>query len=371
MNPETHDRAPAEKLVFSNALRNCVVFLAVVAGGMVVMYLRGIIAPLVVAAFLLMLIDGLDRTLAQRLPAIPAWLRSTLGAMLILGGFAGVVVICAHDALSFGAQITVIGPKIDILMAKLAAEFQAPAPQVHDLLHLLTSAASLTHVFGAARGFLSEAALAIIYLGFLLVSRQAFGQKLRRMFARPEGRAHAERVFTRVRSASEAYVGLQTLKAALVASVAYGIMWFLGMSNPLFLALILFLAAYVPIVGGFVGALLPTLVALGEFDTPFKPLLLLGLLAGILFVIENIILPKLQADRLNIDPVFVLLSLGFWGALLGVVGALLSTPLTVVVMAIAAEFDGARWLAVLISKNGEIAQQGDQEVSDLKPGSPG
>jgi AI-2 transport protein TqsA len=371
MSPDTDDRSTVRQPAFSNALRNCVVFLAVVAGGMVVMYLRGIIAPLVVAAFLLMLIDGLDRTLAQRLPAIPAWLRSTLGAVLILGGFAGVVVICAHDALSFGAQITVIGPKIDVLMAKVAAEFQAPAPQVHDLLHLLTSAASLTHVFGAARGFLSEAALAMIYLGFLLVSRQAFGQKLRRMFARPEGRAHAERVFTRVRSASEAYVGLQTLKAALVASVAYGIMWLLGMSNPLFLALILFLAAYVPIVGGFVGALLPTLVALGEFDTPFKPLLLLGLLAGILFVIENIILPKLQADRLNIDPVFVLLSLGFWGALLGVVGALLSTPLTVVVMAIAAEFDGARWLAVLISKDGEFALREEPILPAPKPDSQG
>ena len=90
--------------------------------------------------------------------------------------------------------------------------------------------------------------------------------------------------------------------------------------------------------------------------TPFKPLLLLGLSGWHpRSCIENIILPKLQADRLNLDPVFILLSLGFWGALLGVVGALLSTPLTVVVMAIAAEFDGARWLAVLLSKDGELA----------------
>jgi predicted PurR-regulated permease PerM len=39
--------------------------------------------------------------------------------------------------------------------------------------------------------------------------------------------------------------------------------------------------------------------------------------------------------------------------LLGATGALLSTPLTVTVMAVAAEFDGARWLAVLISKDGQ------------------
>ena len=72
MSPDTDDRSTARPPVLSNALRNCVVFLAVVAGGVVVMYLRGILAPLVVAAFLLMLIDGLDRTLAQRLPAVPS-----------------------------------------------------------------------------------------------------------------------------------------------------------------------------------------------------------------------------------------------------------------------------------------------------------
>jgi len=78
-------------------------------------------------------------------------------------------------------------------------------------------------------------------------------------------------------------------------------------------------------------------------------------LGGVSFIIESVILPKLQSDRLNLDPVFILLALGFWGAMLGLPGALLSTPLTVMVMAIAAEFDGTRWLALLLSKNGELA----------------
>jgi predicted PurR-regulated permease PerM len=64
-------------------------------------------------------------------------------------------------------------------------------------------------------------------------------------------------------------------------------------------------------------------------------------------------MPKLQGDELNIDPLLVLVSIGVWGLLLGPTGALLSTPLTVTVMAVAAEFDGARWLAVLISRDGQ------------------
>ncbi len=347
----TQSARPAELI----ALRNAGVFLALAAGGAVIQYLQGIITPLVIALFLLMLIDGFDRAMAHRLPALPGWLRFALGAALIVTGFAAVVAICVHGARSFAEQIGIIAPKIDALLAQLAAQLQAPAPQLSDLFRVATSAASLTHVFGAARGFISESGLVVIYLGFLLASRRAFGRRLRRMFAGAVARDHAERVFARVRSASEQYFGLQTLKAALVATTAFVIMRLIGLSDPLFLALMLFLAGYVPIVGGIAAAALPSLIAFGEFEGPFKPLLLFVLLGGTIFVIENILLPKLQSDRLNLDPVFILLSLGFWGALLGVAGALLSTPLTVVVMSIAAEFEGARWLAVLLSKDGELA----------------
>jgi predicted PurR-regulated permease PerM len=61
----------------------------------------------------------------------------------------------------------------------------------------------------------------------------------------------------------------------------------------------------------------------------------------------------MQGKSMNIDAVVVLLSLAFWGALWGLPGAFLSTPLTVVVMAILAEFEGSRWVAVLLSGDGE------------------
>jgi predicted PurR-regulated permease PerM len=46
------------------------------------------------------------------------------------------------------------------------------------------------------------------------------------------------------------------------------------------------------------------------------------------------------------------LSLAFWGWLWGVIGMFLSTPLTVIVMVICAQFPGSRWVAVLLSADG-------------------
>jgi predicted PurR-regulated permease PerM len=71
------------------------------------------------------------------------------------------------------------------------------------------------------------------------------------------------------------------------------------------------------------------------------------------FVVGNILLPRMQGRSLNIDPVMLLLSLAFWGAVWGVTGMFLSTPLTILVMVILAQFDGSRWIAVLISADGD------------------
>ena len=65
----------------------------------------------------------------------------------------------------------------------------------------------------------------------------------------------------------------------------------------------------------------------------------------------------MQRDSLNIDPVVVLLSLAFWGAIWGIPGMFLSTPLTVTGIIILAQFQGSRWIAVLLSGDGEPEQE--------------
>jgi len=48
-----------------------------------------------------------------------------------------------------------------------------------------------------------------------------------------------------------------------------------------------------------------------------------------------------------------LLSLSFWGLVWGVPGMFLSTPLTVTLMVVTEQFNGARWIAILLSGDGE------------------
>jgi predicted PurR-regulated permease PerM len=334
------------------ALRNAVVFIAVVIAFTLVRFFEQILSPLVVATFLLLLIDAVSRLMQRRLAKAPDWVRGGTAGALILIGFGAIGGLFVIEAPPFAGHIRDLAPRINGLLAQVMTMAGAEPMTIRQIFSGVDPSRMLARGFATARSLISYGFLVIIYFGFLVASRRAFGSKVDRLYGAQAQRDGARRVLASVRNAVEQYVRLQTLKALMIATVAWGLMFFMGVNDALFVAFVVFLAAYVPIVGAIAGAIFPGLVALGQFDDLARPAILVGVLASVAAFIDNVVMPKLQSDELNIDPLLVLISIGFWGAMLGVPGVLLSTPLTVTVMAVAAEFDGSRWLAVLISRDG-------------------
>jgi predicted PurR-regulated permease PerM len=132
----------------------------------------------------------------------------------------------------------------------------------------------------------------------------------------------------------------------------------IGLDNALFWAFLIFIVNYIPIIGAAAAIVLPAVFALIQLDGYLRATLLLAALFAITFVVGNILLPRMQGDSLNLDPLIVLLSLGFWGAVWGLTGMFLSTPLTVLAMVILAQFDGSRWIAILLSADGDPQRLG-------------
>jgi predicted PurR-regulated permease PerM len=340
------------------AVRAAVIFIAVVIAGVMVRVFREILSPLVVATLLLLLIDALGRDLDRRFPRSPAFLRRLTAGAMIIAGFAMVILLLVFQGPPFAVQLAAIEPRLNVLIAHATAAVGQPPFTLREVFRGADPTQTFGRVFGAARSAITYAGLVMIYLGFLVASRTAFSAKLDRLYDTERHREQARRVFGSIRNAVEQYVRLVTFKALLIALLAFAVMTVLGVHSALFVAFLVFLFAFVPIVGAFAGALIPALVALAQFGDLSRPAIIIGGLGVGVFLIDNVLMPKLQGDELNIDPLLVLVSIGFWGLMLGPPGALLSTPLTVTVMAVAAEFDGARWLAVLISKDGEPLKDG-------------
>ena len=71
-------------------------------------------------------------------------------------------------------------------------------------------------------------------------------------------------------------------------------------------------------------------------------------------VIGSVLEPMLMGKTLNMSPFAIILSLAFWGTIWGIVGMFSSVPIMALVMIICAQIPGWRWVAVLLSKDGNI-----------------
>lgn len=350
--------------------RNALVFLAVVAGGATLYWMRGILTPLAMAVFLAVMIDSFARVLVERLPRFPKGLALPAAIVLSIAMFAAAVWVVTSNGAGFVGQMRDYAPRLNEVIAKIAGLVGVKvAPTIGDLINQLDPSKYAGAAAQSLQNFASNAILVLIYLGFIIASRRGFSRKIVALYPHHAERDGAMELFQRIRNGVEQYLWIQTVTGLMIAVAAWVVMMLIGLDNALFWAFLIFIAAYIPILGGAVGCILPPLFALVQFPDSFWPaVILFGTLQGIFFVVGNVVLPRMQGDSLNMDPTVVLLSLAVWGALWGVTGMFLSTPLTVAVMLILAQFDGTRWIAILLSEDGDPS--GDS-LSRKTPGATG
>ena len=337
--------------------RNALVILAVIASGGALYLLGDILTPLALAMFLAIMVDSFARRLEQRWPKLPDTASLIVAVILSLLIFGVTAVVVAGNAVSFGNQLVGYGPRLNALILQFGGLFQfagveAPA-SIAELFRKVDLTKYLSQVVSGLRGVGSDALFVLIYLGFIIAARRGFKRKIVALFPHNAERAEAVAIFNRIRFGVERYLWVQTVTGLIIAAGSWAAMMVIGLDNALFWAFLIFLASYIPVIGGLVGVALPALFALLQFESPLWALGLLGVLQVIQAYIGNVVTPRMQGDSLNIDPVVVLLALALWGALWGLTGMFLSTPLAVMAMIILAEFDGSRWIAVLMSENGD------------------
>jgi len=343
----------AEDDAVRTATRNAVVVLAVIAGGAVVYWLRNILTPLALAIFLAVMIDGFARVLTEHVKGFPDRAALPVAVALSIVLFGGSAWVIADNATSFAQQLVAYQPKLNQLIERGSDLLGVRAPpSLEQLYRSVDPTQYLGLVAQRLQNFASDAVFVLVYLGFLIASRRGFKRKIVGMFPTHDEREDAVRVFGQIRDGVERYLWVQTVTGLMIAGGSWAVMAAVGLENAVFWAFLIFLASYIPIIGGFIGILLPPVFALVQFDTWWQAATLLVVLNGVQFVVGNVVLPRMQGESLNIDPVVVLLSLAFWGAIWGVPGMFLSTPLTVAAMVVLSQFPATRRLAVLLSANG-------------------
>ena len=349
------------------AWKTAMVVAAMVLVGFSMWALRGILAPFVLAIFLLLMIDGVTRALRDRIPGFPAKLARPSALTRSVLFFLFTIWRGADNSAQLFSQAGGYEKRLNDLLSQGASRVGVRVPPtVSGLLQQLNPARFVGAAAQSIQGIASGAFVVLIYLGFLVASRGGFVHKASKLFSTDSARTEARQTFNRIRQGVEGYIWVQTVSGLMIAVPAGLVMVLLGLNHAVFWAFLIFVASYIPVIGGAVGTILPPVFALLQFPSLVQPIIIFVALQLIGFVVGSIVQPRMQGSSLNVDPVVVFLSLAFWGALWGLAGAFLSTPLTVMAMAILAQFKATHWIAVMLSSDGEPYRK--TEAAAVTPG---
>ena len=68
-----------------------------------------------------------------------------------------------------------------------------------------------------------------------------------------------------------------------------------------------------------------------------------------------------MGNSLNVSPFVVMMSLTLWGSIWGIAGMFLSVPITVMLLIVFAHFDKTRYIAILLSGDGNLKFADDKD----------
>lgn len=210
-------------------------------------------------------------------------------------------------------------------------------------------------------GVLSNLFLIILTVIFMLFEADSFPRRVHIALADPDMKlAHIDRFIKSVNS----YLVIKTV-VSLMTGLFIGIwLYVMGVDHFLLWATLAFLFNYIPNIGSIIAAVPAVLMTFVQLGAAPAGIAGLGFIL-VNTVMGNVIEPRFMGRGLGLSTLVVFLSLVFWGWLLGSVGMLLSVPLTMIVKIALETREESRWLAVLLSSEGDdITEEVKQDARD-------
>jgi predicted PurR-regulated permease PerM len=152
------------------------------------------------------------------------------------------------------------------------------------------------------------------------------------------------------------YMVLKALISLFTGFVIYIALLLIGTDYAFLWAVLAFMLNFIPNIGSIIAAIpvvFLTLIQLGSLSAVIVSVLYIS----VDVVIGSVIEPKVMGKGLGLSTLVVFLSLIFWGWLLGIVGMLLSIPLTMMAKIIFDSNKDTKFIAVLLGTADNLAEK--------------
>jgi len=305
-----------------------------IAAAAVVVYaavsaISGLVVPLVVAAVLGVLLHPLVDRLER------AGLRRGLGSLAVLVALGAVLALAVGvTADGIADQSAEIADRLSSGLATLQKELSGTTLDLTGV-DLGDASGSLTgglaslfgSVFSSAAAFVVGTFIAVFFLFYVM----ADWPRIEAFAARHSsvGAARGVVVIEEATLTLRRYFGALTTSSLVTAVlIAIGAA-VLDVPLAFSIALVTFVTSYIPYLGAIFSAAFACLIALGSQGLP-QALILLAVILVVQNVVQTLMLTKLSSDQLRLHPIVNLGSTIVGAVLAGLLGAMLSAPVTVI-----------------------------------------
>jgi len=266
----------------------------------------------------------------------------------------GLVVLLGSSLTNFLETIPTYQVKLEKLWLSLQKVFveYGMMDENFDALEAVNPGQALTlagSVFSGFSSMLSNSLLIVLVFVFMLMEVSSFKNKL--AIISPDSLGSMDKVVLSLKK----YFGIKTLTSlATGIMVSVGLL-ILGVDFPILWGALAFLLNFIPNIGSVIAAVPAVLLAFLQLPIGYG-IGTIALFFAINFVIGNIVEPRLMGKSLGLSSFVVFISLIVWGWILGTVGMLIATPLTITLKIIFDSHEGTRNIGILLGDSTAIKE---------------
>ncbi len=324
------------------------------------MYFSGMLIPFVVAIFFWYIIKELKRALGKiqiRGRSMPRWFNGLAAFIIIV-----LAIVSIFELISVNVeQISNEGPhykaKLDEMVETLSSTINNPKilEYIQQIVSKLDFAAMASGFVNSLSAFVTDFTIVLVYVIFMILEESVARMKMDRLFpTKKQQYLNFKGIMNKIDEAARSYLVSMILISFITAVISYIALLILGVDFPVLWAFLIFLLNFIPYIGPFISSLLPAILAVFQFGELIYLVYVFLVLEAIQIILGSFVQPKMMGKSLNISPLTVLVALAFWGFVWGIVGMILAVPIISILIIIMARFPGTRYIAILLSENGEV-----------------
>ena len=205
------------------------------------------------------------------------------------------------------------------------------------------------NVVGSMSNMLTNSFMILLTVVFIMLEAASFPVKWRA--AREDADDSLARFSATAKTINQ-YMGIKLLTSAATGLAVIALLGLIGVDYAVLWGVLTFLLNFIPNIGSIIAAIPPVLLALAQLGVVPALAVVVGSLI-INVVIGNILEPRFMGKGLGLSTLVVFLSLVFWGWVLGLVGMLLSVPLTIAIKIALDSQPNTRWMSIMLGQKVE------------------